>query len=80
MGRKVIKYKGVQPPSIDEVRADIREIGEKMYAEEESRRKAAERARRREETIEVLKTVAIGVFGGLLAANILLWEVYFILR
>ena len=80
MGKKVIKYKGVQPPSNDELRTDIFEIGEKMRAEEEARRKAAERAHRKSETIEEIRTLAIGIFGGLILANIILWELYFIFR
>lgn len=80
MGKKVIKYKGVQPPSNDELRADIFEIGEKMRAEEEARRKEQEHAQRKAETIELLKTLSSAFAVALFAANILLWEFYFIFR
>ena len=80
MGKKVKKYKGVQPPSNDEVRADIFEIGEKMRAEEEARRKADERARRKAESIELIKTLASAFAVALFAVNIIFAEFYFIFR
>lgn len=80
MGKKVKKYKGVQPPSNDEVRADIFEIGEKMRAEEEARRKAAERAQRKAETIELLKILASGFAVAFFAAHVIIAEWYFIFR
>ena len=76
MGKKVKKYKGEPQKSIDEVR--IFEIGEKMRAEEEARRKAAERAQRKAETIELLKTLASAFAVALFAVNIIFAEFYFI--
>ena len=78
MGKKVKKYKGEPQKSIDEVR--IFEIGEKMRAEEEARRKAAERAQRKAESIELMKTLASAFAVALFAVNIILWEFYFIFR
>lgn len=78
MGKKVKKYKGEPQKSIDEVR--IFEIGEKMRAEEEARRKAAEREQRKAETIELIKTLASAFAVALFAVNIILWEFYFICR
>ena len=78
MGKKVKKYKGEPQKSIDEMR--IFEIGEKMRAEEEERRKADERARRKAESIELIKTLSSAFAVALFAANILLWEFYFIFR
>ena len=78
MGKKVKKYKGEPQKSIDEVR--IFEIGEKMRAEEEARRKAAERAQRKAESIELMKTLASAFAVALFAVNIILCEFYFIFR
>ena len=78
MGKKVKKYKGEPQKSIDEVR--IFEIGEKMRAEEEARRKAAEREQRKAESIELMKTLASAFAVALFAVNIILWEFYFIFR
>ena len=76
MGKKVKKYKGEPQKHIDEVR--IFEIGEKMRAEEEARRKAAEREQRKAETIELIKTLASAFAVALFAVNIIFAEFYFI--
>lgn len=80
MRKKVKKYKGEPQKSIDEVRTDIREIGEKMRAEEELRRKEAERAQRKAENIELLKILASGFAVAFFAAHVIIAEWYFIFR
>lgn len=78
MGRK-IRYKE-QSPTVEETRAAIARIGARMEAEKEKKRKAQERARRKAEAIELLKTIAIALSVGLFAANIIMVEWYFIFR